>query len=151
RRNGTESVRNGTESVPYRVLPAQGIEAAALFCLMLLLSPMSSKAHYVVLVLPCFLVARAVVEGRLSGKVWLPPLLLLGPLTAKGVTGKPLGDLLLAWGLPTWCVLLLLAALWRLAQDGCFTASVARCILRPCAWLRAAHDPRSGQGWRSFP
>lgn len=111
------------------------VESAAVLCLMLLLSPMSSKAHYVVLVLPCLLVARATIEGRLSGKLWLPPLLVLGPLTAKGITGKPLGDLLLAWGLPTWCVLLLLAAMWRLSPDKRFTARLVRCILRPCAWF----------------
>lgn len=111
------------------------VETAAIFCLMLLLSPMSSKAHYIVLVLPCLLVAQAVVDGRLNAKLWLPPLFLLGPLTAKGFTGKPLGDLMLAWGLPTWCVLLLLAAMWRLSPGKCFTARVVRCILLPCAWL----------------
>ena len=126
------------------------VESAAVLCLMLLLSPMSSKAHYVVLVLPCLLTARAVVEGRLSGKLWLPPLVLLGPLTAKGITGKPLGDLMLAWGLPTWCVLLLLVAMWKLSPDKRFTARAVRCILRPCAWFGVAHDPGSGQRWRSF-
>jgi hypothetical protein len=91
-----------------------GIESSALVCLMLLLSPMSSKAHYVVLVLPCMLLARAVVEGRYDWRVWLPPLFILGPLTAKGITGKALGDLMLAWGFPTWFVIVLLVAMWRL-------------------------------------
>lgn len=126
------------------------VESAAVFCLMLLLSPMSSKAHYIVLVLPCLQVARAVVEGRMNAKLWLPPLVVLGPLTAKGITGKALGDLMLAWGLPTWCVLLLLAAMWKLSPDKCFTARVVRCILLPCAWFGVAHDPGSGQRWRSF-
>jgi hypothetical protein len=109
-----------------------GLEASALVCLMLLFSPMSSKAHYVVLVLPCLLLSRAVVEDRLAWKAWLPPLMALGPLTAKGLTGKPLGDLMLAWGLPTWFAFLLLVAMWRLR---CFTGAPALGILRPCALL----------------
>ena len=100
-----------------------GIEAAALVCLMLLLSPMSGKAHYVVLVLPCMLLARAVVEGRCDWKRWLLPLAIFGPLTAKGITGKTLGDLMLAWGLPTWFALVLLAAMWHLRRE-CGTRAV---------------------------
>ena len=92
------------------------VEASALVCLMLLLSPMSSKAHYVVLVLPCLVLARAVIDQRLSWKVWVPPLVLLGPLTAKGLTGKALGDLMLAWGFPTWFAIIALVAMWRLAS-----------------------------------
>jgi glycosyl transferase family 87 len=92
-----------------------GLEAAALACLMLLLSPMSSKAHYVVLVLPCIAFARAYVERRDAWlRVLLPVLLLTGPLTSKGLTGKALGDLTLAWGFPTWFALALLLAVWRL-------------------------------------
>lgn len=90
------------------------LEAASVLCLMLLLSPMSSKAHYVTLLLPCLLVSRAVMEKRLDWKFWLPPLILFGPLTAKGITGKALGDLMLAWGFPTWFAIVLLVALWRL-------------------------------------
>jgi len=92
-----------------------GLEAAALACLMLLLSPMSSKAHYVVLVLPCIAFAVAYVERRDAWlRVLLPVLLLTGPLTSKGLTGKALGDLTLAWGFPTWFALALLLAVWRL-------------------------------------
>jgi hypothetical protein len=92
-----------------------GLEAAALACLMLLLSPMSSKAHYVVLVLPCIAFARAYIERRDAWlRILLPVLLLTGPLTSKGLTGKALGDLTLAWGFPTWFALGLLLAVWRL-------------------------------------
>jgi hypothetical protein len=96
--------------------PSQiGLEAAALVCLMLLLSPMSSKAHYVVLLLPCFAFARACIERR---DAWLrgllPVLLIAGPLTSKSLTGKALGDLTLAWGFPTWFALALLVGVWRL-------------------------------------
>jgi hypothetical protein len=93
-----------------------GIDSAVIACLMLLLSPMSSKSHYVVLVLPCLLLGRAVVEGRLRWPVWLPLALVLGPLSSKGVTGKALGDLLLAWGFPTWFAIALLIAMWRLSS-----------------------------------
>jgi hypothetical protein len=88
-------------------------EFAMVLCLMLLASPMSSKAHYVVLVLPCLLVARYVVEQRGACR-WavLGVLACLGPLSAGELTGDALGDLLLAWGGPTWFVLVLLAVLW---------------------------------------
>jgi hypothetical protein len=89
------------------------VEGSAIICLMLLLSPMSSKAHYVALLLPCLVLSRAVIDKRLDWKVWLPPLAVLGPLTAKGLTGKTVGDLMLAWGFPTWFVLVVLVALWR--------------------------------------
>jgi len=91
------------------------VEAAMLVCLMLLLSPMSSKAHYVVLVLPVLLYARGVVEGRHVWLRWLlVPLAIFGPLTSKGLTGKLVGDLSLCWGFPTQFVLLLLLAMWVL-------------------------------------
>jgi len=91
------------------------VEAAMVICLMLLLSPMSSKAHYVVLVLPVMLYARAVIEGRYAWLRWLlVPLVIFGPLTSKGLTGKPVGDLTLCWGFPTEFVLVLLLAMWVL-------------------------------------
>lgn len=92
-----------------------GVEASIICCLMLLLSPMSSKAHYVVLVLPCLAFARAVVEGRHRLFRFLTLLLIVtGPLTSKGLTGKALGDLTLAWGFPTWYALILLLGMWLL-------------------------------------
>lgn len=101
-----------------------GAEAGAIVCLMLLLSPMSSKAHYVVLVLPCMLFARALLERRHAAfRLLLPFLLITGPLTSKGLTGKPLGDLTLAWGFPTWFALMLLAAMW---------------LLLPAAWAKVS-------------
>lgn len=109
-------VDGGTKSPAWSNLQT-GIEAASLASLMLLLSPMSSKAHYVVLVLPCLLAARGIVERHLSWQCWLPPLFLLGPLTAKAVTGKAVGDLLLAWGFPTWFALLMLLAMCRLRRQ----------------------------------
>lgn len=94
-------------------VPAVAWEIGAVFCLMLLLSPMSSKAHYVTLVVPCLLLARQAVEAR-QPAAWLAVglLAMLGPLTNKELLGKTLGDLVLAWGAPTWFVLVLLAAAW---------------------------------------
>ncbi len=80
---------------------------------MLLLSPMSSKSHYVVLLLPSLLIARTIVERRSRPLRWLLiPLIVCGPLTTKGLIGKPLGDLTLIWGLPIWYVLISLAGIW---------------------------------------
>ncbi|MGD9645543.1 MAG: glycosyltransferase family 87 protein [Pirellulales bacterium] len=79
------------------------IEAGAIVVLMLLLSPMSGKAHYAVLFLPIFLICRLHAEQRgwairlLAIALWLS-----GPLVAKDLLGKTLGDLLLAWGVTTW-------------------------------------------------
>jgi hypothetical protein len=90
-----------------------GAEVGAAVCLMLLLSPMSSKSHYVVLLLPSLLIARAVVH---QSNRWLRrlliPLLVCGPLSTKGLLGKPLGDLTLMWGLPTWYALCSLVCIW---------------------------------------
>jgi len=92
-----------------------GVEAAAVVCLMLLLSPMSSKSHYVVTLLPSLLIARAVVERRSRALMWLLiPLLVCGPLTSKGLIGKTLGDLTLLWGLPVGFALACLAGMWIL-------------------------------------
>ena len=90
-----------------------GVESAAVVCLMLLLSPMSSKAHYVVLLLPSLILARLFVEQRPPWmSVLLVALLITGPLTAKGLIGKDAGDLTLAWGMPTCFVLLSLVGTW---------------------------------------
>lgn len=89
-----------------------GLECGAIVCLMLLLSPMSSKAHYAVMILPALVLARAAVELR---ERWLIALMAamiaVGPLSVKGVLGKKLGDLALMWGCPTWYVLLTLAGI----------------------------------------
>jgi hypothetical protein len=55
------------------------------------------------------------VEGRHRFFRFLAPLLIVtGPLTSKGLTGKALGDLTLAWGFPTWYALILLLGMWLL-------------------------------------
>ena len=95
------------------------VEFGAVICLMLLLSPMTSKSHLCVLVLPLFLIARTIVERRTPG--WIAfgvALTLLGPLAARDVIGRELADLTLAWGLPVGFIFLNLAAMWKLARTG---------------------------------
>jgi len=92
-------------------------ECSAVLCLMLLVSPMSSKAHYVVLILPCFLVAKLAVERR-SGwvLVLLGVLAVTGPLTAKGLIGREWGDATLDWNFPTLFAAALLVSCWLMLR-----------------------------------
>jgi hypothetical protein len=93
------------------------VECAAVLCLMLLVSPMTSKSHLCVLVLPLFLIAREIIERRTPG--WIAfgvALTLLGPLASSDVIGGQLADLTMAWGLPAVFVFLNLAAMWKLAR-----------------------------------
>lgn len=90
-------------------------EFGAVMALMLLLSPMSGKAHYVLLWLPTLLVAQALIERPTAWrKLHFVVLLVCGSLTAKGITGKALGDWTLNWGLPTCYALATLGAMWGL-------------------------------------
>ncbi len=91
------------------------LEYSVVFVLMLLCSPMSSKAHFGVLLLPGFCLARAAcVEGRR----WLRPLLgasvLLALATNKGPLGEHLYTLSLWFGCVTWEALVLLAGCFAL-------------------------------------
>jgi hypothetical protein len=101
------------------------VEFAAVICLMLLVSPMTSKSHLCVLILPLFLIAREILQRRTPG--WIVcgiVLTLLGPLASRDVIGRPLADLSMAWGLPVVFVFLNLAAMWKLARaDSPATAS----------------------------
>ena len=93
-------------------------EIGAVACLMLLLSPMSSKAHYVVLWLPSLLVARLAIERpSATWRVLVVLLAITGTLTTKGMVGKNLGDLTLTWGFPTFFAILMLVAMWGGMRD----------------------------------
>jgi len=117
-----------------------GLEAAAVVCLMLLLSPMTSKAHYVVLLLPSLFIARAVVRQPGSPLCWiLVPLAVFGPLTTKGLIGKSAGILTLAWGLPTCYVLVCLAGIWLIlpgARPNTLAGATAPDAMLPPTGLR---------------
>ena len=92
-------------------------ECAAVLCLMLLVSPMTSKSHLCILVLPLFLIAREIIQRRTTGWIAFGVLLtLLGPLASRDVIGRQLADLTMAWGLPVVFVFLNLAAMWKLAR-----------------------------------
>ena len=91
------------------------IEAGLGLCLMLLLSPMSGKAHYVVLILPVLLLARRLIEQPRAGSILLMCCLLVtGPLCAKDLVGDRAGELTLFWGFPTFFALLCFGGLWLL-------------------------------------
>jgi hypothetical protein len=88
----------------------QALEYGMVLALMLLLSPMSSKAHFGTLVLPGFCLARAALltrgwlrKGVLAGAV------ILGLLCNKDPLGERLYTLSLWYGVVTWQTLLLLA------------------------------------------
>jgi hypothetical protein len=92
-----------------------GIEAGLGVCLMLLLSPMSGKSHYVVMILPAMLMARRVIEQPHPGSIVLACCLVVtGPLCATDLVGDALADLTLFWGFPTLFVLLCFGGLWWL-------------------------------------
>lgn len=92
----------------------QSLEFSAVMCSMVLFSPMSSKAHYAPLLLPTFLLVRIALEERTTIARGLVALLLLvGPLTTKGLLGFKLGVLALGWGIPTLYPLIALIGCWR--------------------------------------
>ena len=84
---------------------------AAVTCGMLLLSPMTSKAHYAVLALAVGVLVGGVLRDRRPLQIGLLALVVaLSTFTAKGLVGKALGDTLLAYGCTTGaCVALLVA------------------------------------------
>jgi hypothetical protein len=105
--------------VPFRKLPRsldhgvdrEVIEFAVVLMLMLLLSPMSSKAHFGVLVVPGFVLGRAALT---SGSRFLWACLImsvaLALLSNKDPLGEELYTLTLWYGTVTWQTLVLLVA-----------------------------------------
>jgi hypothetical protein len=96
------------------------LEASAVLLLMLLLSPMSSKAHFGVLILPGFCLARAAAASR-SRLLWtlLAGAVVLGLLGNKDPLGEKLYTLTLWLGTATLQTLVLLAGcLIALRREG---------------------------------
>src|SRR5262249_25656162 len=114
------------------------LEGAVVLLLMLLLSPMSSKAHFGVLVLPGFLLARTAAErGRLPG------VLLAAAVALALVANKdPLGERLYTM------------ALYYSTVTGEAVALLAGCLLilrrQGCRATAAGHFP-GRFGWRPAP
>ena len=116
-----------------------GMEAAAVLCMMLLLSPISHKSHFVVTLLPCLLLARLAIEQRRAW-VWglVGPLLLLGLLTSKDLIGRSWGDATMLWSLPTWFVLTLLVGMWIALGEARVRSTVLRVEPAPTNMRSAA-------------
>ena len=94
-----------TERAPIQFLAAAGVTV----CAMLLLSPMSSKSHFVVLLLPAAAIAVHWVMHPMN-LICIAILLAsfaTGTLTSKGILGKDLGEIILAIGPVTLSALLL--------------------------------------------
>jgi hypothetical protein len=87
----------------------QPLESCMVLLLMLLLSPMSSKAHFGTLVVPGYCLARAALHARsrLFNGI-LAAAVVLGLLCNKDPLGERLYTLSLWYGLVTWQTLLLL-------------------------------------------
>lgn len=82
-------------------------EGGAILCGMVLLSPMSSKSHFCVLLVPiAFCVADLLYRRRsVIVTVLLAFTFVFGTLTVKGLLGSSLGREFLARGTVTWCTL----------------------------------------------
>ena len=95
------------------------LEYCVVLMLMLLFSPMSSKAHFGVLILPGCCLARGAFRDK---RYWLVPALLgalvLAFLSNKGLLGERLYTLSLWLGLVMWETLLLLAGCFALLAVG---------------------------------
>jgi hypothetical protein len=87
----------------------QALECSVVLLLMLLLSPMSSKAHFGTLVVPGFCLARAAAtsRSRLLGALVLAAVL-LGLVSNKDPLGERLYTLSLWYSVVTWQTLVLL-------------------------------------------
>ncbi len=100
----------------------QAIEFGMVLMLMLMLSPMSSKAHFGVLIVPGFLLARAA-HASGSRLLWACVILsaALGIVSNKDPLGEDLYTLTLWYGTVTWHTLLLLAGslivVWRCGKS----------------------------------
>jgi hypothetical protein len=104
------------ETLPGGV-PRVAVESGVVFLLMLLLSPMSSKAHFGTLILPGFCLARAALASRRK-VLWglLATAVVLAVLSNKDPLGERLYTLSLWYGVVTWETLVLLVGSWCLLR-----------------------------------
>jgi hypothetical protein len=95
------------------------LECSLVLLLMLLLSPMSSKAHFGVLVLPGLCLARRIVATscRWLGAIFFGALI-LGLISNKDPIGDQLYSLTLWYGFTTWQTLLLLLGCLLVLRPG---------------------------------
>jgi hypothetical protein len=93
-------------------------EGALLVSAMLLLSPMSSKAHFFLLLLPAVVMVRTYIWEK---RDWVLTIIFIsmfvyGTLTVKDLIGTDAGHAVLATGSVTWCTLLAMLGTWRVMR-----------------------------------
>ncbi|MDP7004831.1 MAG: glycosyltransferase family 87 protein [Phycisphaerales bacterium] len=90
-------------------------EGSMIVCGMLLISPMSSKAHFFVLLLPATIMVRYYLweyRDKLIATI-LIIMFFYGTLSTKGFIGNVAGHAVLETGSVTWCTLLAMLGTWR--------------------------------------
>jgi hypothetical protein len=106
-------------------------QVGAAVCAMLLLSPMSSKAHFAALILPVSFILADLLTRRRDPLVvaMLAVMLVAGSGTAKGFWGQHLGDLFLVCGNVCWttvaCLIATLRTIRQRAADPALLSTVA--------------------------
>ena len=109
--------------------PQQGFlqygQVGAVVCAMLLLSPMSSKAHFAALILPVSFILANVFTRRRDPVVvaMLALMLVAGSFTVKGLWSRHLGDQFLVRGNVCWTTLACLIATLRTIRQRAIPAS----------------------------
>ena len=96
-----------------------GVDAAVVMMLILLLSPKTSKAHYCSVLLPVMLLTADAVRAPRSWKsiLWLILGLAIGVMT-KDIVGRKAGNWLLDYGYLAWFAVAVLGFLWlRRTED----------------------------------
>lgn len=92
-------------------------EVAAFACGMVLLSPQSSKAHFCVWLFPVAFVVNFLIRSRRDGiGILLFSVALILGMLSKGMLGKPMANLMLAYGSVAWSTFFLLLATFRCLQ-----------------------------------
>jgi hypothetical protein len=106
-------------------------QVGAVVCAMLLLSPMSSKAHFSALILPVSFILADLFTRRRDPLVvaMLALMLLLGSFTVKGIWSRHLGELFLVCGNVCWttlaCLIATLRTIRQRAADPALLSTVA--------------------------
>jgi hypothetical protein len=92
---------------------------AAYACGMVLLSPMSSKSHFAVLVLPCAVLSARLVTGRANPLGWLAltAIAVLGWMSSRDAFGDNFSDLAQAYGCVAAAALVALIAMIPAIRD----------------------------------
>lgn len=117
-------------------------EGGAVACCMVLLSPMSSKSHFCVLLIPiAFCVAHLLYRQRDRIITALMILVFIaGTMTTKGLVGRQIGDRLLACGTVTLCALAALAATAYILCRGLKSHDDRQGVQKECEEGRQPHE-----------